>query len=470
MSGYEGAYSGQYIPHKLRTLVHRMENYRVQQLKLQTESQNSAGAGERIIVNLPSSGLIDLSQLTMCGRYKGLTATGTLPMAGVSGLISRIDIEIGGQIVDSVSRYNELYTVLKTYASSKAHNRQQALGAAVAASGTNQGGQDLSAPYVNGTFGAIDATSTATVKTSQEAINQASAEYRAGQAVAAAAEVNFNLSTWVGFLGAGHVLQMDTLPAPVQIIITLDTGRVLGGAGTADFELNSLYFKVPAIEFPLLSNSIYALLDRSAVPVPFTRWVNFSFSNTAGALVANRFSIATGCLSRVWCNAVKQTNYAQAVAADGRDNLAFVSDCDSSTNWWIEVDSRRSSAYNVDQAREGYNWALSQLNVASDLEYENLVSGMGEHATATNADGNVADYGTHNFFNSAWLLPFNFSFGDYDDESHSNISGLNTNGLSSSIQINALSGYQSADHQMNVFCETKAVLNVMKNRVVSVDY
>jgi hypothetical protein len=471
MSGYDSAYSGDYIPHKLRTLVNRMENYRVNHLKLQTESQTSASSSERIVVNMPSSGLVNLASFTMSGKYKGTTATGTLPHCGIAGLIQRLDVTIGGQVIDSISNYGQLYQLLKNYTDSPAHNRQVALGQGIAASGTQQGGGELAAPMVNGTYGVIDDTSTATVKSSQEAINQASARFMQNVSVAAAAELPFNYSNWLGLLGKDCYLQLETLPAPIQVVITLDSKKCLGGAGTADFELNSLYFKIDAVEFPKLTNSLAAVLSANQpVPIPFTRWVNFNFSNSAGAVIANRFSIATQCLSKIWVNAVKQTNYAQAAAADARNNLQFVSDCDSSTDWYLEVDNRRTSQYNIDQEVEGYDWIQNELGVKGDLDYDNLLSGMGEFSTATNTDGNKADYGTNNFFNSAWAVVFNLGFNDYDHDDYNNISGINTAGLSSSVVINALKGYQSADHQTNVFAETKAILNVMPNRVISVDY
>lgn len=470
MSGYESAYKGEYIPHKLRTLVHRMENYRVNHLKLQTESQNSAASSERIVVNMPSSGLVDLSSFTMAGKYKGLTATGSLPMCGVAGLIQRVDVQIGGQIIDSISNYGQLYQLLKNWTDSAPHNRQVAMGSGKAASGVDQGGVELAAPEIHSSFGAIDSTTTATVKTSQEAINQASAKYLEAVSVAAAAELPFNYSNWLGLLGKDCYLQLDTLPAPVQVIITLDSSKCLGGGGTADFELNSLYFKIDAVEFPLLTESIMSLLSRAVVPIPFTRWVNFNFSNTAGAVIANRFSIATQCLSKLWINAVRQSSYAQAAAADGRNNLQFVSDCDESTDWYCEVDNRRTAQYNIKQDVEGYDWVLNELGVKGDLEYDNMISGMGDHSTAFNVNGNVANYGTNNFFNSAWAIVFNFAFNEYDGDGYNNISGINTAGLSSQVTVNALTGFQNGDHQCNVFAETRAILNVQKSRVVSVDY
>ena len=113
MSGYDSAYSGDYIPHNLRTIVHRMENFRFNNLKLQTESQTEAAAGSKIVVNLPSQGMISLDSLTMCGKVESVNADVQLPQCGVAGLIQRIDLSIAGAVVDSIQNYNQLYSMIK---------------------------------------------------------------------------------------------------------------------------------------------------------------------------------------------------------------------------------------------------------------------------------------------------------------------------------------------------------------------
>ena len=490
MSGYESAYSGEYIPESLRVLTKRMENYRKNHLKLQTQSQTSAGSGSKIVVDLPASGMLDIGSLTMCGKFKCLTADCALPMNGVAGLIQRVSVSIGGVVVDSINDYNKLHQHLKVWTTNDQHNRQAAIGgqtSAAAASDsaatyTDLGGTDLAAQLV---YAPLNQTNTARSDSLANVAADATIlldgvcantqRFHKNVRVAANGEVNFNYSNWLGFLGRGGYMQMDLLPAPVQVEIILDSAKAIAGGGTADFELNSLYFKVASIEFPRLSKALYSAVgSNQPLPVPYTRWVNFSFSNTANAIVSNKFSIATGCLSNILVTSTPNGALSQNAIVEGQNVSQLLSQCSSSTGWFCEVDSRRQSQYDIDMSREGYDWVLGQWGVRNDGEYDNLISSIGNHSVDSAAsspfDAKVDLSGTFNYFNSSWLLPFSFSFNEYDADSSSNISGINTNGLSSSVAINATTGFQTASHTTNVYCETKAVLNIMPNRQIRVDY
>lgn len=466
--------SGEYVPQRLKYLVNRLENYRVQHLKLTAESTSTANSGDRITFNLPAQGLANMESFTLAGLCEAVTNDAVMPMNGVSGLISRIDVSAGGVVISSCQNYNQLHQVLRQWTLGRTANRQQSIGGGVGNdSALPVGGDELAAPFIHGTFGSLTATPTAD---EVKDIVQASAEFQKATKITAgsANSIPFNLSSWIDFLGMeqGYVLDLATLPAPLQVQITLDTSRVLGdvGGSATDFKLTDLYAKLDVIEFPLMSRAIIAMLNAGeSISVPFTRYLSYSFANASGAGISNRFSVASQCLSKLWINNVKSTNYSQATAADGRNQLMFVSDADSSTDYWCEVDNRRMSTYNINLKNEGYDWCKCSLG-ARHADYDNLYTGMGSHATATNANGNVAAFGTYNYFNSAFSLVFNFGYADWDADSNANVSGINTQGLSSAVVVNALTGNQSAAHTQNIWAETKAVLNIQRGRVISVDY
>lgn len=465
--------SAPYVPEKLKFLINRLENYRVQNLKLTAESTSTANSTDRIVFNLPAQGLADISSFTLSGTYKAITDGGVLPQNGVSGLIQRIDVSAGGVVISSCQNYNQLHQILRQWTTDPQSNRQRAIGSGQAGSGVVQGGDELVAPFVVGNFTDLVDTTTATLKSSGEQILRSTAKYVKNISRAVNEELPFNLNSWIDFLGVeqGHVMDLSTLPAPLQIQITLDGSRVLGGAGTADFQLTNLYAKLRVIEFPMLSRGIMSMLDSgNTLSVPFNRYLSYSFANDSGALISNRFSVATQCLSKLWVNNVRTANYTQiAGSTKGRNNAMFISDADKSNNYWVEVDNRRVSSYNIDLPQEGYEECLQALG-AKHEEYDNLYGAMGVHNRNANVDGNTADYGTYNYFNSAFAMVFNFGYNDWDTDSNANVSGYNTNGLSSSLAIQSLVGNQSANHTMNVFAETKAVLNIQKGRVISVDY
>jgi hypothetical protein len=480
MSGYDSAYSGDFVPHNLRYIVNRMENFRFNNLKLQTESQTSASASSKIVVNLPSQGMINLDSLTMCGKIKAITHDVQLPQCGVAGLVQRVDLSIGGQVVDSIQNYNQLYSMLKKWTCPTARNRQSAIGCVTGAraAGTvaNRGGDEVAAPFSNGYAGVLSTAGNPTKVEYDNAMVEDKRYLRNCSLAAATNEVPFNYSSWLGLLGKDTYLQLDTLPSPIQISITLDgTNCVRSTNVAASFELNSLYFKVQSVEFPLLSKTLYAMLSRNQpVPISFTRWTNFQFSNAAGAVVNNRFSVATQCLSRVWVTNNLTSNIAiaaQTAAQQDRgiDVGKFLSGSDLSNLWYCELDNRRQSQYDVDINRDGYHWNLSQMGVQNDLDYENLITSAGGANAVMTATGNVVAEGTNNYVGSAWLMLFNFAFNHYDNDGHDSISGVNTMGLSSSLSVNARTGCNGAC-TTSYFVEQKAVCNILPNRQIEVIY
>jgi hypothetical protein len=462
MSGYDSAYSGEYIPHALRTIVSRISNFRKNNLRLQTESQTSSAAGGKIRVNLPTQGLIDLGSLQFSGVVKGLSQTIKLPHAGVAGLIQRVDVEIGGVVVDSINDYNKLYSMLRVWTVGRPRNRLAALASCT----------ELAAPFANGDF--LESYSTPS-EAEIVAGMKSTKEFCLGKEIAAGGEVPFNYSSWLGWLGQHRFLQMDTLPAPVSITITLDSAACTTGVAGGSFELIDVFFNVQAVEFPLLSRSLYAMLERDTpIPMPFTRWINFAMANSNGAVVANRFSVSTQALARVWVQsglqtAQDRTDQSLTDTIRATDVAKFVSCADGANNFFLEVDNRRTSQYDIDMGRQSVSWVLGQLGVENDTDYECLLGSEGLRTVAGNENGAVATYGSYNYFGSAWALVYSLCFNEYDREDTHNVSGLNTQGMSAAIQHNARVGFTSAA-TTTYHCETKAVMNILPNRQIEVVY
>lgn len=482
MSSFDSAYSGEYIPHNLRHVVRHMQNFRFNNLQLQTESQTEASAGSKVVVNLPSQGAINLSSLTMQGKVVAVDEGIQLPHCGIAGLVQRVDVSIGGAIVDSVQNYNQLYSMIKKWTCSSDRQRQASMsvsqGAPAAAQANGQVGTDLAASVALGDYnGTYTGAAGAALETEvQTGLIKTQKWNRNVCLNAATNEASFNYSSWIGLLGKDCHLQLDTLPSPVQITITLDDSScVASHAGGGTYKLTDLAFRVQSVEFPLLSRSIYAMLSRNQpVPIPFTRWLNFQFSNAGGAVVNNRFSVATQCLSRIWVLNNLTSNMAHATRnAAARDTGAeipkFVSCADGLTSYYAEVDNRRQSQYDVELAKNAYAWNLEQLGVNSDLDYDNEIEAMNIPGVAGSATGDSANYGSTNFYGSAWLALFNFAFNHYDSDSHDAISGINTMGLSSSCSVNARTGATTAS-TTSYFIETKSTLNVLPNRQIEVVY
>jgi len=476
--------SSEYIPHNLRMTVKRMDNYRQNNLKLQVQSQTEAAAGSKIVVNLPSQGMINLDSLTMCGKVVAVSHDVQLPQSGIGGLIQRVDVSVGGAIIDSIQNYNLLFNTVKKWTTSNPANRQSAMALTTGAvgAGTADGavGTDLAASYGSGDYNGTYSAAVAGGALEQEIQNGLGKPQRWLRNVSLAAATNsasFNYSSWLGLLGKDLYLQLDTLPSPVQITITLDDSSCTTSTNAAGtYKLTDLHFRVQSVEFPLLSRSVYAMLQRNQpVPIPFTRWVNFSFSHGAGSAVVNdRWSVASQCISRVWTvnNQTVNMNHDTRSAAlqdAGYDVEKFISCADGMTNYYLEVDNRRTSQYDFALADNAYATVLEAMGVNSDTSYDNCIDAMGAPAAAASINGGYATYGSNNFYGSSWLALFNLAFNAYDRDGHDSISGVNSMGLSAALSYNARTGAAQASTQ-NYFVETKAILNILPNRVVETVY
>lgn len=456
---------GEYIPHSLRTIVNRISNYRTNALRLQVESQRTAALGAKVRVNLPSQGLINIGSLQMSGTLDVAGATIKLASSGISSLIQRVDLVIGGVVVSSINEYNKLYHMLRAYTVGRPRNRLASFAQTT----------ELCSPIANGDYlsavtagGATGPEVTAALTSTNEVV--------ANQLFAAGSSTPFQLNSWLGLIGRDIFLQMDSLPSPVSLTLTLDSAACVGGINAGIPSLANLEFNVEAVEFPLFSRSLYAMLERNTpIPIAFTNWTNFTMSNAAGAVVNDRFSVSTQALQRVWCqNGVAALGVRDNAAAtqDGQEVDKFLSNCDVANNFYLEVDNRRTSQYDVDMTQQGISWVLSQLGVESDTDYECLLGSLGVHATvagATGGNGTVATSGSFSYFNTSWALVYSLCFDHYNREDANNVSGLSTQGMSASIQHNARTGFTSSASTM-YSCESKAILHILSGRQIEVTY
>ena len=258
MSGY---------PRNLSYFVRKLNNYSRNTFKLQTLNQNSAKSSQIITVDLPSNALVDLNTLTW--YFEGSTSTATnfatFPR-GIESLIERVEIEINGQLVSGgCAGYNHLWNIISdTSLGDDVTNRRKIL----------QNATDVINPSANVT------------------------------------SVPFAITNWLGFLGSVKPEVLDTnLLGNVRIRITLTNPNVLVSSATAatgaDFTLSNMYFSVDTISID--DGNYYQMheqfLSKGGVyEIPFNQF--FSFSSSAVADSALRFSLSTQSLNMVWATFV----------------------------------------------------------------------------------------------------------------------------------------------------------------------
>ena len=242
----------------LSYIVRRIQNYSRNTFRLQTLNQTSASPSQVITVDLPSNSLCDLNSFAMF--FTGSTTGACSFSRGIESIIQRVEIEANGQIIStSCSNYNQLMQmILDTSAGNDAHIRR----------GVMNGGT------------AVTAAATQT-------------------------NVPFCINSWLGFLGSASPSVLDTnLIGNVRLRITLAGPECLVQATAAtggSYSLSNIYFSIDTLSID--DGVFYAMHEKflasgGIYEIPFKNYSSFSSS---GALSQScKFSLSTGCLTRVW--------------------------------------------------------------------------------------------------------------------------------------------------------------------------
>lgn len=258
MSGY---------PRNLSYFVRRLANYSRNTFKLQTLNQDTATANQIITVDLPNNALVDLNTLTW--YFEGTTTSATnfctFPR-NIESLIERLELEVNGQLVSGGCQfYNHLFNIIAdTSFGDDVTNRRRIL----------QNSTDVVVPTAN------------------------------------VANVPFTIVNWLGPLGSMKPEVLDTnLLGNVRLRITLASPSVLVSSTTAvtgpSFSLNKMFFSVDTISID--DGNFYAMHDAflskgGVYEIPFNNY--YSFSSTAAAQGAAKFSLSTQSLNMVWATFV----------------------------------------------------------------------------------------------------------------------------------------------------------------------
>lgn len=258
MSGY---------PRNLSYFVRRLANYSRNTFKLQTLNQSTASASSIITVDLPNNALVDLN--TLSWYFEGLTSATTNFCAfprNIESIIERLELEVNGQLISGGCQfYNHLWNIIAdTTFGDDVNNRRKIL----------QNSTDVAAP------------------TAQPPLTP------------------FTIANWLGPLGSMKPEVLDTnLLGNVRLRITLASPSVLVSSATAvvnpGFTLSNMFFSVDTISID--DGNFYAMHDAflskgGVYEIPFNNY--YSFSATAAASGATKFSLSTQSLNMVWATFV----------------------------------------------------------------------------------------------------------------------------------------------------------------------
>ena len=116
-----------YIPKGLQFLIKTISQYSSNTNKYMTTAGNNAVApSQSFSVDFPQNSLVDLDSLTMCGRIASTSAVPSdFPPAEC--FIHAIEVKCGGQSIDRVDQYGDLFTTMRNITSTTANTSHRAI-------------------------------------------------------------------------------------------------------------------------------------------------------------------------------------------------------------------------------------------------------------------------------------------------------------------------------------------------------
>lgn len=277
MSGYSS---------NLKVFASRLNGFSRTSLKVPVLNQSTAGPSNSIVVDIPTGGLIDLSTLTMWATVTttcGATDTGfvTLPKHGLSGLITRMEVESSGGIISSISQnYSQIYTMMAQLQGFDSTPAANSVGSVL------EGSQDVALPGGNLTG------------------------------------VQYAVKRWLGFVGSVKPDLFPTDLCPLRLRITLDNALALVIAGVVanpSFTLSNIFFTVDSVS---IDDGLFNLARQKYVhgggllELPFTNYFqSTSFNTTMG--FTHRWNASSRSLDRVYATLFPATYLTTQGARDG---------------------------------------------------------------------------------------------------------------------------------------------------------
>ena len=438
------------IPAAMQTIVRKLSSFKTTSVKLQCENSATVASGATTSVRLPSSNILNFQSLAFHGKIAIATTASTVPP--IEAFVDRVTVNMGSQQVDQCTNHGDLFMCMNNISGSTIHERNKYVyGLApqptyVCVAGTNlTGAQSNENGYEKAASIAPNSAAGVIV------------QRLLPQTIAAAGSVPFVMTDFQGILSSLNYVDMNFLP-DTEIELTMNSDKILGSQ-TGTWSFTNCYWTVDLLTFPAYTQSMLAAVNVDAISISWTRWVN---TNMACAAVTDHFlkySLASSNLQKIFYTRKLATysNRATAIEAGSyAPNWFKYQACDDVPGTdpqilydQVKIDSQSYPQYRRDITNYGYFHLLNEINKAKDTQYDTLIE-------STN------DYKVRKF-----LSCFNFEF---KDARSGEVSGVNTLGLSSQVELDISFNTDCAAGTWLIFNKCAAILQISPGRVVSVSY
>lgn len=280
------------LPHNLEFSASQLAGYSRNRFKLETTSSDTATSGRIVTVNLPQSSIIDLKSFRFFFDADAKTGTasntsninGLLP-DGAESLISRCEVFINGvQVQQGTTEYNTIARVI------------------------NLGGESMDQKRSLGRLNRHEGI---------YAGNGANANVFGGGGTDGE-KATLCIDNWKGFLGqcATRFLPTDVL-GTIQVRLTFAPDSVLSGCITGSnavdsplglagevpptYSISNMYFTVDTIVVGDAYNEVIRQqMANSYLPLNYKEYYMFINSGISGTSYANRFSLSSGSIDKLY--------------------------------------------------------------------------------------------------------------------------------------------------------------------------
>lgn len=446
------------IPSSLSHIVMKMSNFKTTRTKLTPEASTTVAPNGNLTIRFPSASIVDFSSLMLHGKY---TTTGTTPRAGhLENHINRVTLSCGGQVISTISSFNDVYQMLYNATASTQHQVQKnvmnngALGpiriakqnltatAAVTSVATELAAQD-EAPSVN------------QVNTGNIVVSDFFRDLATWDGNGTARNANV-VATWWGGIEDLKYVDMSLLSG-CELEIQFAGNNVMSGNADNTWALSEVYASVNVISYPIWQQSLYQALAPNAsggggeLLWVYRKYTPYVFAKLGGN-ESLKFSLSSSALNRVWFSS-KNTGYSTLGAYAGTA-LTYFKYSDYTTIHTAQISELQLTVDNTPypnyplQNKYGFANLLAQLGKQGDTQFDSVIDSISD------------------FKANKYVQCFNFQF--LDAEQDLILSGINTQGLSSNLTLE-ISGNTATGGVHIVVCEHQSIMRVQGGRVISIE-
>lgn len=394
--------SSRAIPKSMQHIIKTLGQHQVQRVQLSTTSANTdVKAGATISVRLPTSGFCDLH--TLCMNFTASTTT-TAGFASfppyTSSLIRRLEVLVGGQQVDNINDYAQLfYTLMATHGGSSWNQTQRPAGWAdntVAAPTAN----------VNAKSGCID--------------------------------------SFIGFLsGNPRVVDMSLMPQ-IEVRLTLMDAAVLlpsASAAGQSYTLTNIYWSVEMYRFQedVIGQVLASrLAEGGTIPYSWNTWTSTKQSLGTATTYAMKATLSAMSASKLLAVQVASAKDAQ----NDTSNAMFYHVSDGLTGFQFDINGNyQSPAYRMGPSEAWVN-LLSTFGDQGNI---------GSPASITITEANWPT----RFFTMATHLNMPSAGDNWQ-------TGLDLRGTASVVTLRVDKG--NTDCNLYIFCESESRMDIGAGR------